>query len=91
MYFAFKSGGLSRQRLLWELVNNGLLKFHTPTETEVARMQVLMEQYHDTPMDMADASLVAAAEILGEKGIFTLDSDFYVYQRHGSEPFEVVP
>jgi uncharacterized protein len=91
MYFAFKSGGWPRQRLLWELVNDGLLKFHAPTEAETARIQVLMEEYHDTPMDMADASLVTAAEALGEKHVFTLDSDFYVYQRHGKEPFEVVP
>jgi predicted nucleic acid-binding protein len=91
MYFAFKSGGWPRQQLLWELVNAGLLKFHAPSESEVVRMQILMEQYRDTPMDMADAALVAAAEALGEKRIFTLDSDFYVFRRHGSEPFEVVP
>ena len=80
-----------RQRLLWELVNDGLLKFHAPTESEVARMQALMEQYHDTPMDLADASLVVAAETLGELHVFTLDSDFYVYQRNGTEPFVVIP
>lgn len=91
MYFAFKSGGLIRQRLLWDLVNDGLLRFYAPTEPEVARMQALMEEYQDTPMDMADASLVAAAETLSEKRIFTLDSDFYVYQRNRIEPFEVVP
>jgi len=50
-----------------------------------------MQQYRDTPMDIADAALVAAAEALGEKRVFTLDSDFYVYQRNGKEPFEVVP
>lgn len=91
MYFAFKSGGLSRQRLLWGLVNDGLLKFHAPSEAEVERMQTLMEEYHDTPMDMADASLVAVAETLDVQRIFTLDSDFYVYQRHGNAPFEVIP
>jgi predicted nucleic acid-binding protein len=91
MYFAHKTGGLSRQRLLWELVNTGLLRIHAPSEAEVERMQLLMEQYHDTPMDMADASLVAAAETLGEKRIFTLDSDFCVYQRHRKHSFEVVP
>ncbi len=91
MYFAFKSGGLPMQRLMWNLVNTGLLRLHIPTEAEVARMQILMDQYHDTSMDMADASLVAAAEALGKKRIFTLDSDFYIYQRNGSEPFDVSP
>ncbi|MCW3096756.1 MAG: putative nucleic acid-binding protein contains domain [Chthonomonadaceae bacterium] len=79
------------QRLLWKMVNDGLLTFPAPTEAEVERMQILMELYRDTPMDMADASLVAAAETSGEKRVFTLDSDFYFYQPHGREPFEVVP
>ena len=91
MYFAFKSGGWPMQRLLWQMVNDGLLQFHAPVEAEVERMQSLMVLYRDTPMDMADASLVAAAEAFGEKRVFTLDSDFYFYQRHGREPFEVVP
>ncbi|HZT44177.1 MAG TPA: PIN domain-containing protein [Chthonomonadaceae bacterium] len=91
MYFAYKAGGWPGQRLLWELVKDGLLRFHHPTDAEIERMQVLMQQYRDTPMDIADAALVAAAEALGEKRVFTLDSDFYVYQRNGKEPFEVVP
>lgn len=43
-------------------------------------MHQLMEQYHDTPMDLADASLVATAETLNLTRIFTMDSDFYVYR-----------
>lgn len=39
-----------------------------------------MEQYRGTPMDLADASLVATAEVLNLSRIFTLDSDFYVYR-----------
>lgn len=39
-------------------------------------MRSLMEKYRDTPMDLADASLVALAETRGLKRIFTLDSDF---------------
>jgi len=35
-------------------------------------------------MDLADASLVATAETLGIRQIFTLDSDFYVYRLHGT-------
>jgi len=42
------------------------------------------------PMDLADASLVATAETLGIRQIFTLDSDFYVYRLHGTDAFEVI-
>ena len=54
-------------------------------------MQALMERYRDTPMDIADASLVAAAEALDEQRIFTLDSDFFVYRLNDTGSFEVVP
>ena len=54
-------------------------------------MRQLMEQYRDTPMDLADASLVAAVEVLNLRRIFTLDSDFYVYRINNTGVFEVAP
>jgi predicted nucleic acid-binding protein len=39
-------------------------------------MMLVMEKYHDTPMDFADASIVITAESLSVKRIFTVDSDF---------------
>lgn len=79
------------QKALWQLVRRGELRFHLSDEQEQERMQALMEQYKDTPMDLADASLVAAAEVLNVTRIFTTDTDFYVYQRHGNQSFEVLP
>ncbi len=64
---------------------------HTPTTEESARMQLLMEQYEDVPMDLANASLVALAEAQRLKRIFTLDSDFYIYRLNNKEAFEVFP
>jgi predicted nucleic acid-binding protein len=41
----------------------------------------LMESYADRPMDLADASLVAAAEALETRKIFTIDrNDFATYR-----------
>lgn len=41
----------------------------------------LMEQYADHPMDLADASLLMAAESLNSNKIFTLDrNDFETYR-----------
>jgi len=41
----------------------------------------LMEQYGDHPMDLADASLIAAAESLRTTKVFTLDlADFQRYR-----------
>ena len=54
-------------------------------------MYVLMQRYEDVPMDLADASLVAAAEALGTQRIFTIDSDFYIYRVNEREAFQVLP
>jgi hypothetical protein len=41
----------------------------------------LMEQYADHPMDLADASVIAAAEALQTRKVFTLDrTDFAAYR-----------
>ena len=55
----------------------------------------LMEEYADHPMDLADASLVVAAESLRTKKVFTIDrSDFSAYRLrrgHRYYAFEVLP
>jgi len=60
----------------------------------IVRGFALMEQYSDRPMDLADASLVVAAERLRTRAIFTLDRrDFDVYRirrGHREVSFELV-
>lgn len=91
MYLVYRIGGWPLQHNLWRYVEQGLLRLHSSTEAELKRMRQLMEQYRDTPMDLADASLVATAEVLKLSRIFTLDSDFYVYRINDTGVFEVVP
>src|SRR5690606_10822054 len=40
----------------------------------------LFEKYGDLPVDLADATLLVAAESLGINNIISLDSDFNVYR-----------
>jgi predicted nucleic acid-binding protein len=91
MYLVYQLGGWPLQRNVWSHVEEGMLQLHSSTEAEKERMRRLMEQYRDTPMDLADASLVTAAEALNLTRIFTLDSDFYVYRINNIGVFEVVP
>ena len=91
MHLLGRYGGHPAQDELWGYVAEGLLMIPMPEEGEWERMRALMQQYRDTPMDLADASLVAAAETRNLRRIFTLDSDFYVYRLHGTHAFEVVP
>lgn len=91
MYLLGESLGHSGQEDLWELVDKGLLVIHESSLAERIRMRELMVKYKDTPMDLADSSLVAAAEVLGVRRIFTVDSDFVVYRLPGKQAFEIVP
>jgi uncharacterized protein len=91
MYLAHRAGDLAMQRLLWRHVESGSLVLHEANAAEVTRMAVLMGRYSDTPMDLADASLVAAAEVLNVTRIFSLDSHFHIYRLNDVQAFEVVP
>lgn len=63
-------------------------------DAALARAFELMERYSDRPMDLADASLVVAAEALRTTRIFTIDrNDFSTYRaRIGKslKPFQLV-
>jgi hypothetical protein len=63
-------------------------------DRSLTRAFELMERYADHPMDLADASLVVAAESLGTRRLFTIDRrDFEVYRirrGHRHVAFEVV-
>jgi predicted nucleic acid-binding protein len=59
--------------------------------TTLRRAFELMERYADHPMDLADASIVVAAESLGTRKVFTLDRrDFRAYRvRRGHRYYEL--
>ncbi len=83
--------GWTGQELLWRLVLRGDLVVARLDDSSVKRSRDLMKKYRDTPMDLADATLVALAESRGLSRIFTLDSHFRIYKIKGRKAFEVVP
>ncbi len=55
------------------------------------RLNALMRQYADLPMDLADASLVLLAEDCGEGRIVSTDErDFHAYRWKNQHPFRNV-
>ncbi len=90
MYLLGSVGGIQYQDELWGWYVDNRLRLHDSTPAELHRMRQLMRQYEDTPMDLADASLVAAAETLGARRLFTLDSDFYVYRLEDGSALDIV-
>lgn len=91
MYLLGEEGGWFAQDQLWGLVADGLVSLHVPAEGEWERMRTLMRKYSDSPMDLADASIVTAAERLNVKRVFTLDRHFRAYRLQNGQAFEIVP
>ncbi len=91
MYLAFRRAGFPAQAAFWRLRERGRLILHESTPAEVDRMAVLMDTYRDLPMDLADASVIAAAERLGLRRVFTLDRHFHAYRLADGSAMSVVP
>ena len=79
---------------LREFIEGGGLSVWFFERTALTRAFELMELYADHPMDLADASLVAAAESLGTRQVFTIDrKDFETYRvrrGHRHQAMEIV-
>ncbi len=66
---------------LREFVAKGGLAVWFLDRPGLVRAFELMDRYADHPMDLADASLIVAAETLGAQAVFTLDrNDFETYR-----------
>jgi predicted nucleic acid-binding protein len=85
---------IGSDRLREFVLKGGLSVWWLSRET-LPRAFELMESYADHSMDLADASLVVAAETLNTRKIFTIDrADFDTYRvrrGHRHYGFEVVP
>jgi hypothetical protein len=80
------------QDSLWLFIQRGGTEIY-PLEKELfIRCRELMKQYRDLPMDLADASLLVLADILGVSKIFTLDhKDFSIYRLKQKRRLTLIP
>jgi uncharacterized protein len=91
MHLLDRLGSWPFQELLWQMYTAGIVVVRSPNLAEETRMRDLMLQYRDMPMDLADASLVAAAEELKSRRVFTLDKHFLAYRTADGRAMEIVP
>ncbi len=68
------------QIALLEWINRGGLYLIEIETYHLTRLIELSEKFKDVPMDLADATLIVAAESNNIKEIATIDSDFYIYR-----------
>jgi predicted nucleic acid-binding protein len=70
---------------IFALLERGVVKVALAVEKEQADLRALMYRYRNRPMSLADACLVRLSEIHAGARVFTLDSDFRIYRRHGNK------
>ncbi|MGB6220120.1 type II toxin-antitoxin system VapC family toxin [Haloferula sp.] len=68
------------REILREFLRLDMLKSGFDLNSEQTAVLALLEKYHDTPMDFADACLVRMAETTRDSKVWTIDSDFKIYR-----------
>ena len=75
---------------LFALLDRGAIRIALAVQEEQADLRALMHRYRNKPMSLADACLVRLSEIHTAGEVFTMDSDFRVYRRHGNRVIAVL-
>ena len=75
---------------LFALLERGVIRIALAVQNEQADLRALMRRYRNRPMSLADACLVRLSEIHTTGAVFTLDSDFRIYRRHGNRVIPVL-
>ncbi len=77
---------------LWLFLQRGGIDIYPLEKRHSLKCRELMKQYRDLPMDLADATLVAIADILGISKVLTLDhKDFSIYRFRQRRHFILLP
>lgn len=87
--FLLKREGREVDALL-ALLERGVIRIALAMQEEQADLRALMHRYRNRPMSFADACLVRLSEIHKTGEVFTLDSDFRIYRRHGNKVIPVL-
>ena len=78
------------QDAIFTSIEQGALDVPFHLGSEVREVAELTRKYADTPIDFADACLIAMADELDTGDILTLDSDFAHYRWRRNRPFKML-
>ena len=70
---------------LFALLERGVIRIALDIQEEQSDLRALMHRYRNRPMSLADACLVRLSELQPNAEVFTLDSGFRNYRRHGNK------
>lgn len=72
------------------MVSRGALKIAFSVDQHLEQLRALVGRYRAQPMSLADACIVRMAELNDSYSVWTLDSDFFVYRKHGRTPLTLI-
>ena len=76
----------------WQLLRSDAIAVLPVADDDLPALDGLMQRYADRPMDLADATLVHAANRAGVSTVFTIDhDDFLTYRLDRKRRFRIVP
>ncbi len=71
------------QDAVLEFIQSGALSLAFRIDEHIGPIRILLQNYKDTPMSLADACVVRMSEIHDRHAVLTFDSDFLIYRKHG--------
>ncbi len=88
-WFLLQQLPLAQAKLL-RLLETGLVQLDFNSSDETVNLLNLLRRYSNVPMSVADACLVRMSELHSDCIVFTTDSDFNIYRRHGNQLIPVI-
>jgi predicted nucleic acid-binding protein len=87
--FLLSRSGFDPSRAL-ALIERGVVQVAMSLSDQVRAVRELFCRYDNVPASLADACLVRMSELHDPCLVLTLDSDFFVYRRHGNQVIPMV-
>jgi len=75
---------------LFNMLRENLIQLSFNLDEHLDAVTRLITKYRDVPMSLADACLVRMSELHDRARVFTLDSDFKFYRRHGRQTIPII-
>ena len=72
------------------MLRDDLIRLGFDLDDHLEAVSTLLGKYHNVPMSLADACLVRMTELHDRARVFTLDSDFKHYRRHGRQVIPLI-
>jgi predicted nucleic acid-binding protein len=88
-FFLVQSNSVGVATLL-SYLDEGIVRLDFDLGAHLSSVTMLMRKYADVPMSLADACLVRMSELHDRARVFTCDSDFKRYRRHGRQTIPLI-